>query len=65
MEQFFAVVMRNVFAVIAGLLLAGGGLAFVGASLPAVVLFLLAGLLLMYVSSRQVAAQATPTTDDA
>lgn len=65
MQQFFELVMRNVFAVIAGLLLVGCGLAFIGASLPAVVLLLLAGLLMMYVSGRQAASQAPPKTDGA
>lgn len=63
MEQFLAVVMQNVYAVVVGLLAVGGGLAYFGASLPAVLLFLLAGLLLMYVSGRREAAQNSLEAD--
>ena len=63
MEQFFAVVMRNAWAIVAAMLAVGGGFALIGISLPAVVLFLLAGLLLMALSSQRAAAQAPPDAD--
>jgi hypothetical protein len=67
MEDKIAFVMRNAWAVLAGLLVVGGGLALVGASLPAVAMFLLAGLLLMAFSHRGAATgpQAPPDADTA
>lgn len=63
MEQFFTIIMRNAWVVLAAFLAAGAGLALIGASLPAVVLFLLAGLLMMYLSGQQAAAR-TPSGGD-
>lgn len=65
MEQFIAVVLENVYAVVIGMLAVGGGLAYLGVSLPAVLLFLLAGLLLMFVSGRREAAQNSLEADGA
>jgi hypothetical protein len=65
MENSVAFVMRNAWAVLAGLLVVGAGLALIGVSLPAVALFLLAGLLLMAVSHRGAPKQAPPDADTA
>ncbi len=65
MEHFVASIVRNAWVVVAGLLAVGAGLALLGASLPAVVLFLLAGLLLMFVSGKRADAAGAADSDTA
>lgn len=59
MEQLVATVLRNAWAVFFGMMAAGAGFALLRISLPAVLLFLLSGLLLMFLSGRQASAAAS------